>query len=121
LASAKADLVEDVRLPDYDQEDVVTVDVITLDSASCAPCQYMVGAVLKARQQVDVPVKVREHKVTTREGVAHMVKLGVEKVPTICIDGQVQFASIIPDMRTLTAAIVERARAKAEAKAKATT
>jgi len=39
-------------------------------------------------------------------------KLGVKNLPTICIDGQVAFVSIIPDMRTLVARIEESVRAK---------
>ena len=31
--------------PDYGKADKVIVDIITLDSESCAPCQYMVEAV----------------------------------------------------------------------------
>ncbi|MBI2298235.1 MAG: uroporphyrinogen decarboxylase family protein, partial [Armatimonadetes bacterium] len=36
----------EVELPDYAQRDTVYVDIFTLDSAACAPCQYMVEAVI---------------------------------------------------------------------------
>jgi uroporphyrinogen decarboxylase len=90
----------------------VQVDVITLDSASCAPCQYMMDAVHRAAAAVGKPVVVKEHRIATREGIAAMQKLGVKNLPTICIDGQVAFVSIIPDMRTLMARIEESVRAK---------
>lgn len=103
---------EDVLLPNYGQEDKVFVDVVTLDSASCAPCQYMVDAVFKATGPMGDRVVIREHKITTRTGLGHMAKLGVGQIPTICIDGEVMFPSIIPDVKTLTEAIEQRIRAK---------
>jgi uroporphyrinogen decarboxylase len=40
------------------------------------------------------------------------MRLGVKNLPTICIDGEVKFASVIPDPRTLVAAIEAAARVK---------
>jgi uroporphyrinogen decarboxylase len=99
---------DDVDLPDYDKESRVIVDVVTLDSASCAPCQYMVGAVRDAARAIGDRVVIREHKITTQSGLGHMAKLGVGQIPTICIDGEVTFPSLIPDIRTLTDAIRKR-------------
>jgi len=107
---------EDVSLPDYANDPRVIVDIITLDSASCAPCQYMVDAVVRAARAMGDKVLVREHKITTQSGLGHMAKLGVGQIPTICIDGHVAFPSIIPDMKTLTEAIIERIEAKGEEK-----
>ncbi len=107
---------EDVALPDYARERKVIIDIITLDSASCAPCQYMVDSVVRAANAMGEKVLVREHKITTQSGLGHMAKLGVGQIPTICIDGQVAFPSIIPDMTTLTEAIIERIEAKSEEK-----
>ncbi len=99
---------EDVELPDYGDEGKVFVDVVTLDSASCAPCQYMVDAVYNATRKLGDKVVIREHKITTRSGLGHMAKLGVGQIPTICIDGQVTFPSIIPDIATLSRTIEQR-------------
>jgi uroporphyrinogen decarboxylase len=103
---------EEIELPDYRREKQVIVDVVTLDSASCAPCQYMVGAVQQAAERLGDKVVIREHKITTRDGLGHMARLGVGQIPTICIDGEVQFPSIIPDIRTLITALEEKAREK---------
>jgi len=105
--------IAEVDLPDYTNETKVIVDVITLDSASCAPCQYMVGAVTDAANRLGGMVEIREHKITTHDGLAHMSKLGVGQIPTICIDGEVKFPSIIPDIDTLVKAIQEKAQQKA--------
>lgn len=97
----------------YDVLPHVQIDVITLDSASCAPCQYMMDAVHRAAVAVGKPVLVKEHRIATREGLAAMQKLGVKNLPTICIDGQIVFVSLIPDQRTLVASIEEALKAKA--------
>lgn len=100
---------DDIDLPNYTSEAKVIIDVITLDSASCAPCQYMVGAVSDAAKELPDLIEIREHKITTRDGLAHMAKLGVGQIPTICIDGEVKFPSLIPDIDTLIKAIQDKA------------
>jgi MtaA/CmuA family methyltransferase len=95
----------DEPLPDYSGEAHVTVDVVTLDSSSCAPCQYMMDAVHRAAKRLSAPVYIREHRITTREGIAVMARLGVKNIPTICLDGEVAFSSIIPDQNTLVRTI----------------
>jgi len=96
----------EVKLPDYTDQSTVYIDVITLDSASCAPCQYMMEAVRTAADGLGNLV-VAEHKVKEKEAVAVMLKLGVANIPTICIDGEIKFISIIPDNDTLVAAFSE--------------
>jgi len=114
ITAAAEDSFDDIQLPDYAHEPKVIVDVVTLDSEGCAPCQYMFKAALDARARLeqDFAVEVREHKITTREGVGMMVKLGVPNLPSICIDGQCAFASITPDTATLAERIAEAATAK---------
>jgi uroporphyrinogen decarboxylase len=104
---AKAAVDKEPDLPDYGKEPTATVDVITLDSSSCAPCQYMMDAVQRAVKQSSRPVVVKEHRIATREGIAAMMRLGVKNIPTICIDGEVAFSSIIPDIPTLTQRVEE--------------
>jgi len=108
LSAASCDLPTDYRALPH-----VTVDVVTLDSASCAPCQYMMDAVHRAAAMIGKPVVVKEHRISSREGIAAMQKLGVKNIPTICIDGQIVFVSIIPDQRTLVARIEQALKAKA--------
>ncbi len=107
LTAKAADTFDDIELPDYAAAGGVVLDVITLDSTSCAPCQYMMEAVEKAAEAANVKCYINEHKIKVREGIGMMVKLGVKNLPTICINGEVKFASIIPDQKTLVAAIEE--------------
>lgn len=114
VAKTAADAAS-VALPDYRREPHVIVDVVTLDSSSCSPCQYMVDAVQRAARRLSTPVVIREHRISTREGLAMMSRLAVRNIPTICVDGEVAFASIIPDQNSLVArleaAIARKARA----------
>ncbi len=105
---------EDVPLPEYDDLNCVYVDIITLDSASCAPCQYMLEAAHQAAESIEGTVIVTERAIRTREGLGIMAKLGVKNIPTICIDGEARFISILPDRNVLTAAIQETFAAKKE-------
>ncbi|QBG46417.1 uroporphyrinogen decarboxylase [Verrucomicrobia bacterium S94] len=109
LQAKEADSFDDIQLPDYQTTDGVILDVITLDSTSCAPCQYMMEAVNKAAEKTSVKCCINEHKIKVREGIGMMVKLGVKNLPTICINGEPKFASIIPDITTLVNAIEEAA------------
>jgi len=106
---AKEDAFEDIQVPPYGDHKEVILDVITLDSTSCAPCQYMMEAVERAARDAFVKVYINEHKIKARAGLGMMKKLGVTNLPTICIDGEIVFASIIPDTRTLVKAIEARA------------
>ena len=90
----------------------VKIDVITLDSASCAPCQYMMNAVLNATERLGDSVITEEFKIKENRGLAMMSVLGVKKIPTICIDGEVCFSSTIPPVNEIKKAIELRIAAK---------
>ena len=106
------DTFDDIEIPNYPQEQEVIVDVVTLDSAGCAPCAYMLKSAQEAGRVYGQPVAVREHKITGRDGLGYMVKLGVSAIPSICVDGQEKFASIIPDREALVAEFSAAATAK---------
>ncbi|MGB8453818.1 MAG: uroporphyrinogen decarboxylase family protein [Anaerocolumna sp.] len=97
----------DYILPDYSKEDKVIIDCITLDSESCAACQYNMEAVRVAAAALMDKVLIIEHKIKQKEGVACMLKLGAANVPTICVDGEIKYVSILPDTAELTACFNE--------------
>jgi MtaA/CmuA family methyltransferase len=86
-------------------KDKVVVDIITLDSASCAPCQYMVEAVKQASITFGDRVIINEHKIKEKDGIRMMMALGVQNLPTTCINGRVAFISQIPRKSELEKAI----------------
>ena len=83
------------------EEGKVIIDIITLDSSSCAPCQYMVEAVKHAVNDMKGNIEYYEHRIKDKEGVEMMMALGVQNLPTICINGEVCFISQIPPKQKL--------------------
>lgn len=108
--------MEIFNMKDYGQSDKVIVDIITLDSESCAPCQYMVEAVKKVAPRFEGVVEWREHAIKKMEAVTFMSSLMVKNIPTICIDGKIKFVSQIPPKGELIAAIQERINEKMKLK-----
>ncbi len=106
---------EEILLPDmkdYGKADKVIVDIITLDSESCAPCQYMVESVKRVAPEFEGIVEWREHSIKKLDAVNFMSALMVKNIPTICIDGKIAFVSKIPPKHDLIRAIQERINEK---------
>ncbi len=103
-----ADETDILDMSDYGRTDKVIVDVITLDSESCAPCQYMVEAVKSITPEFEGVVEWREHKIKHADSVMFMTSLMVKNIPTICIDGKITFVSRIPPKEELIKAIQKR-------------
>lgn len=101
-----------LNLHEYGKSDRVIVDIITLDSESCAPCQYMVEAVKEVAPHFEGLVEWREHSIKNLEGVTFMSSLFVKNIPTICIDGKITFVSQIPPRNELIRAIQNRINEK---------
>lgn len=114
----KESTLEIFNMKDYGQADKVIVDIITLDSESCAPCQYMVEAVKKVAPQFEGVVEWREHAIKKMDAVTFMSSLMVKNIPTICIDGKIAFVSQIPPKGDLIAAIQKRVNEKLKLKIK---
>lgn len=110
---SKADIL---NMKDYGQSDKVIIDIITLDSESCAPCQYMVEAVKRVIPHFEGVVEWREHAIKKMEGVSFMSSLMVKNIPTICIDGKIAFVSQIPPQSQLIEAIQKRINEKLKLK-----
>lgn len=101
-----------LNMKDYGSTTKVIVDIITLDSESCAPCQYMVEAVKRVAPHFEGIVEWREHAIKKMEAVTFMNSLMVKNIPTICIDGKIEFVSQIPPKHELIAAIQKRINEK---------
>ncbi len=112
LLKKKTDIKAGMNMSDYGLAEKVIVDVITLDSESCAPCQYMVEAVKAVTPHFGDLVVWREHAIKKREAVEFMMSLMVKNVPTICIDGVIKFVSTIPSRDELVRAIQDRINEK---------
>lgn len=97
----------DVELPDYEHLEKPFVEVFTLDSATCAACTYMMGAANEAKETFGDAIDLIEYKFTLKENIARCKKMGVTNLPSIYINGQLKFSSIVPSREKLEAAIRE--------------
>lgn len=91
----------EVTLPDYAHLAKPLVEVFTLDSDTCAACGYMLGAAQRAVGELGDRVDLAEYKFTSPENVARMMKLGVKNLPSLYINGELKYSSIIPGNREL--------------------
>ena len=107
-ANPPADSIEKFDLNDYVEPNLLKIDIVTLDSLGCAPCQYMVDAAQKAAAPFGSKVAVREHKIKTPEGIRMMATLGVSNIPTLCMDREIVFISSIPGNAALADEIKKR-------------
>ena len=86
-----------VVLPDYEFLEKPLIEVFTLDSDTCAACTYMVGAAERVTKELAGQVDMVEYKFTKPENVARIVKMGIQNLPSILINGEVKYSSIIPN------------------------
>lgn len=94
-----------VELPDYAHLNKPLVEVFTLDSDTCAACGYMMDAARRAVTELSGQVDMTEYKFTRPENVARVMKMGVKNLPSLYINGELQFSSLIPSNRELIDAI----------------
>ena len=94
-----------IEVPDYANLPKPLMEVFTLDSASCPACGYMLNAAIRAYEELAGEVDMVEYKITKPENVARMHKMGVKNLPSILINGEMKFSSLIPSNRELIEAI----------------
>ncbi|MFI3238292.1 MAG: uroporphyrinogen decarboxylase family protein [Lachnospiraceae bacterium] len=95
----------EVILPDYANLSKPLVEVFTLDSATCAACTYMMGAANEAKASFGEEIDMIEYKFTEKENIARCVKMGVPNLPSLYINGEMKFRSIVPSKEELEQAI----------------
>lgn len=103
---AEDDEIE-VEIPDYEHLDKPLVEVFTLDSATCAACTYMMGAANEAKKTFGDAIDMVEYKFTVKENIARCKKMGVPNLPSMYINGELKFRSLVPAKEELEAAIRE--------------
>ena len=95
----------EIELPDYANLKKPLIEVFTLDAATCAACTYMLAAALQAKDEYGDRIDFKEYKYTIREDIARTKKMGVQKLPSIYINGEVKWSSIIPSREQLLAEV----------------
>jgi uroporphyrinogen decarboxylase len=90
-----------IDLPDYANLHKPLIEVFTLDSDTCAACAYMFAAGKRVADELADKVDFVEYKITVLENIARIKKMGVKNLPSIYVNGELKFSSIIPSHREL--------------------
>jgi len=90
-------------------EDKINIDVLTLDSVQCAACGYMMESIAALPDDVQQMIEYTEWSVKNKDGVAKFTQMKGKVLPTICIEGDLVFESIIPQYEELIDEMAKRA------------
>lgn len=101
------DTLGDVELPDYDHLEKPFIEVFTLDPVQCAACTYMEKAGMLAKEEYGDAIDIAVYKYCIKEDIARTKKMGVEHLPSIYINGQLKWSSIIPSRQEIVDAVKE--------------
>ncbi|MCH4184681.1 MAG: uroporphyrinogen decarboxylase family protein [Eggerthellaceae bacterium] len=103
--------LDSIEIPDYANRDKVLIELFTLDPDQCAACTYMVNSVADNYDEIKEDADYVVYRYCIKEDVARTMKMGLKNLPTMVIDGEPKFISIIPSKQELLDAVAE-AKAK---------
>lgn len=89
--------------------DKITIDVLTLDSVQCAACGYMMESIAALPDEVQAMIEYKEWSIKTKEGIGKFTELKGKVLPTICIEKDLVFESLIPQYEELIDEMIQRA------------
>lgn len=105
---ASDDDLDSIELPDYENLDKVLVELFTLDPDQCAACTYMVNSVTDIYDEIKEYADYKVYRYNNKEDIARTKKMGISNLPTMVINGEPVFVSIIPSKQELLDAIKSR-------------
>ena len=91
----------EIDIPDYADLERPLIEVFTIDSDTCAACTYMFRSAMDAKQEFGEGLDVVEYKATSLENIVRAQKMGVKQLPSIYINGELAYESIIPSRDAL--------------------
>ena len=97
----------EVDIPDYQNEDKVIIELCLLDPDQCAACGYMQAVVLDNYEDIKDIAEYRVYKYFIKEDIARFMKMGIGNLPTMCIDGEQKYISLIPNREELIQSVKE--------------
>jgi MtaA/CmuA family methyltransferase len=103
-AEESGDVFEDVEV----EPGSVFIEIVTLDSEGCAPCQYMCETVKNVAPIYGDKLKWRESLIKSAAGIKRTMALGVSTLPTMLINNEVVYDNIIPTAEDLMKQIDKR-------------
>jgi hypothetical protein len=85
------------------------IDVLTLDSVQCAACGYMMESIAALPKEIQEIIEYKEWSIKNKEGIGKFIEMKGRVLPTIAIQGDLLFESIIPQYEELIDAMADRA------------
>jgi len=87
----------------------IHIDVLTLDSVQCAACGYMMESIAAMPPEVQDIIVYKEWTIKNKDGIGKFMELKGKVLPTICIEKDLVFESIIPQYEELIDEMAARA------------
>lgn len=87
----------------------IHIDVLTLDSVQCAACGYMMESIAALPSDVQEMIEYTEWSIKNKDGIGKFLELKGKVLPTICIERDLVFESIIPQYEELIDEMAARA------------
>jgi hypothetical protein len=87
----------------------IQIDVLTLDSVQCAACGYMMESIAALPPEIQDVIEYKEWSIKNKEGIGKFIEMKGKVLPTIAIQGDLLFESIIPQYEELIDAMSDRA------------
>jgi hypothetical protein len=94
-------------------DEKIHIDVLTLDSVQCAACGYMMESIAALPGDVQDMIVYKEWSIKNKDSVGKFIELKGKVLPTICIEGDLVFESIIPQYEELIDEMAKRAPSEA--------
>ncbi|GAB4268546.1 MAG: hypothetical protein Kow0092_22340 [Deferrisomatales bacterium] len=89
--------------------DKIHIDVLTLDSVQCAACGYMMESIAAMPDEIQQMIEYKEWSIKNKDGIGKFLELKGKVLPTICIEKDLVFESIIPQYEELIDEMAKRA------------
>ena len=89
-------------------DEKIRIDVLTLDSVQCAACGYMMESIAALPDDVQEMIAYKEWSIKTKAGIDMFGRLKGKVLPTICIEEDLVFQSVIPQYEELIDALAQR-------------
>lgn len=93
--------------------ETMTIEVLTLDSVQCAACGYMMESIAAMPQEIQDIIEYKEWSIKNKDGIGKFLERKGKVLPTICIEGDLVFESIIPQYEELIDEMAKRATSPA--------
>lgn len=86
------------------------VEIVTLDSEGCAPCQYMMESLYRVKDRYGDKLTFREDLIKSLPAIKRVQQLGCKNLPSMLINNELVFDNIVPTDEELIRELDKRLR-----------